>query len=101
MVVTVPTTHTEQLLTAIGGAGGGQIDKIYDYCAFILRGEGRFRPLAGANPTIGTIGRIERVIEDQIEVTVGAERLPRVLEVIRQNHPYEVPVIDVYELVEP
>ncbi len=93
--------HTEHLLTVIGESGGGQIGETYDYCAFIMRGEGRFRPLAGAHPAIGVIGQIERVIEDRIEVTVSAERLSHVVAAIRQSHPYEVPVIDVYPLSEP
>ena len=100
LVVTVPTTHTEAVLKAIGEAGGGQIGETYDYCAFFTRGEGRFRPLAGANPAIGTIGAIEQVVEDRIEVTVIDERLSNVVAAIRNAHPYEVPVIDLYPLLE-
>ena len=100
VVLTVPATHTEAVLTAIGEAGGGQFDQMYDYCAFIVRGEGRFRPLAGAHPAIGELGQIARVVEDRIEVTVTPEILPAVLAAIRREHPYEVPVIDVYPLLD-
>jgi hypothetical protein len=100
IVLTVPTTHTETVLMAIGEAGGGQFDQTYDYCAFIVRGEGRFRPLAGAHPAIGDIGQIAQVAEDRIEVTVTAEKMTAVIAAVRQVHPYEVPVIDVYPLLD-
>lgn len=98
VVVTVPDTHTEVVLQAIGEAGGGRFDDQYDFCAFILRGEGRFRPLAGSNPFIGTHGQIERVAEDRIEVTVLSADVEAVVRAIHTAHPYEVPVIDVYPL---
>ena len=98
LVVGVPVTHTEAVLTAIGEAGGGQVGSTYDYCAFIVRGEGRFRPLEGSHPAIGSLNHIERVVEDRIEVTVTKNRLQAVLAAVRSAHPYEVPVIDIYPL---
>ncbi len=99
LTVTVPATHTEAVLRAIGEAGGGQIDAKYDYCVFIVRGEGRFRPLTGSSPAIGTLGQIEKVVEDRIEVTVVRELLKSVIAALRAAHPYEVPVIDIYPMV--
>jgi hypothetical protein len=101
LVVSVPETHTESVLSAIGEAGGGTFGDQYDYCAFIVRGEGRFRPLSGANPFIGAVGKVERVSEDRVEVTVLPERLDGVIAAIRAAHPYEVPVIDVFALSGP
>ena len=100
LVLTVPTSHTEAVLTAIGEAGGGQIDQMYDCCAFISRGEGRFRPLEGAHPAIGRIGQVTRVVEDRIEITITPDKLSAVIFAIRQVHPYEVPVIDVFPLLD-
>ena len=98
LALTVPTSHTDAILTAIGDVGGGQFDQSYDYCAFIIRGEGRFRPLEGAHPAIGESGKIARVVEDRVEVTVTPDRLTAVVTAIRQAHPYEMPVIDIYPL---
>jgi hypothetical protein len=101
LVVGVPATHTEAVLTAIGEAGGGQVGSTYDYCALIARGEGRFRPLEGSHPAIGALNQIERVSEDRIEVTITQDRLQSVIAAVRSAHPYEVPVIDIYSLLVP
>ena len=42
----------------------------YDHCTFSTPGEGRFRPLEGADPTIGAVGSVEVV--DEVRVEVGA-----------------------------
>lgn len=31
---------------------------------------GQFKPIDGANPTIGSIGNLERVTEDRVEIAV-------------------------------
>ena len=59
-IVFVPVADTEALIDAMAAAGAGQIGD-YDRAAFSAPGTGTFRPLAGANPTIGSIGRIESV----------------------------------------
>jgi len=100
VVTTVPTSHTEIVLNAIIAAGGGHFDDRYDSVAFIERGEGHFRPLAGANPQIGTVGKIEKVVEDKISVSVTNEKLQGVVNAIYTTHPYEAPVIDVHLLID-
>jgi len=45
LVTFVPPDHTETLLNALFAAGAGRVGN-YDRCAFVARGEGRFRPLA-------------------------------------------------------
>src|SRR5690242_14507680 len=65
LTVYVPREDAEALREALAGAGAGQIGD-YDHASFASRGEGRFRPLAGAHPTIGEIGRVEVVDEVRI-----------------------------------
>jgi hypothetical protein len=62
LVVTVPLTHADQVRAAIGDAGGGKIGE-YSHCSFSSRGEGRFIPLDGAYPHIGSVGAPEIVEE--------------------------------------
>jgi hypothetical protein len=98
IVVTVPETDTKRLLEAIGDAGAGSIGN-YTHCSFSSKGVGRFIPVDGANPAIGRIGKPEEVIEDRIEVTCNREILDKVISTIKSTHPYEEPVIDVYQLL--
>lgn len=97
IVVFVPEDDADQLRQAMGDAGAGRIGD-YSYCSFTLKGVGRFTPMEGANPTIGSVGAPEEVIEDRIEVVCAADRLQDVLAAIREAHPYDEPATDVYPL---
>ncbi|HTO62993.1 MAG TPA: hypothetical protein VMM15_17225 [Bradyrhizobium sp.] len=99
IVVFVPEADGERLRAAMGEAGAGRIGN-YAHCSFTVRGIGRFRPLAGANPSIGQIGRPEEVVEERIEMLCAGDRLRDVVAAIRRAHPYEEPAIDVYPLAE-
>ncbi|MBI5261546.1 MAG: hypothetical protein HY852_06985 [Bradyrhizobium sp.] len=97
IVVYVPESDADELRQAMGNAGAGQIGN-YSHCTFSVKGVGRFRPNAGANPTIGEVGRLEAVEEERIETVCTEDRLKAVLKAIRQAHPYEEPAIDVYPI---
>ncbi|MGY3450758.1 hypothetical protein [Bradyrhizobium sp. USDA 4353] len=97
IVVYVATADADAVRSAMGEAGAGRIGN-YDYCSFTVTGTGRFRPLAGAKPTIGAVGRLEAVAEDRIETVCAEDRLKPVLTAIRAAHPYEEPAIDVYPI---
>ena len=97
IVVTVPETDADAVREAIGKVGAGRIGN-YEFCSFSSKGDGRFRPLDGAHPAIGSIGELEHVAEERIEVSCSREIVPNVVAAIRLAHPYEEPVIDVYQL---
>lgn len=97
IVVYVPESHAEQLRNAIGDAGAGIIGK-YSHCTFTIKGTGRFKPLDGANPTIGQVGKLEEVSEYRIETVCEAAKLKEVLKAIKAVHPYEEPATDVYPI---
>jgi hypothetical protein len=97
IVVTVPVAGADSLRNAIGQAGAGAIGN-YDSCSFSSRGIGRFRPLKGANPSIGEINNLEEVEEERIEITCSKETLNDVILAIKKAHPYEEPAIDIYPL---
>jgi len=104
LVVFVPQTHLEQVRIAVCNAGAGhayrQAGKIgnYDNCAFMTSGVGTFKPLEGAKPFQGSIGKLERVGEARLEVTVAKDILDKVIEAVKMVHPYEEPVYDIYKL---
>ena len=100
IVVSVPLDSADKIREVLAKTGAGHIGN-YDYASFSVKGIGRFRPLPGAEPTIGEIGKLEEVEEERIETVVEEEILDEVMFQVRKNHPYEEPVIDVYSLVSP
>ncbi|HET8590539.1 MAG TPA: Nif3-like dinuclear metal center hexameric protein [Nakamurella sp.] len=95
IVVFVPAEHTDTLIAALADAGAGTIGD-YAEAAFVSSGQGRFRPLAGANPAVGEVGRAERVDETRIEMVMPPARRDAVVAALRGAHPYEEPAFDVY-----
>ncbi|MBV9347077.1 MAG: YqfO family protein [Pseudolabrys sp.] len=97
IVVYVPSSHAEAVRQSMGEAGAGRIGN-YSHCTFTIKGTGRFKPLPGANPTIGSVGALEAVEEERIETVCEPDKLRAVLKAIRQTHPYEEPATDVYPI---
>lgn len=95
----VPLSHAEQVRAALADAGAGAIGD-YDSCSFSAPGEGRFRPLAGASPTIGEVGRAEVVLEERIEMVLPRARRAAVVSALLAAHPYETPAHDVVEVAD-
>ena len=99
LIVFVPLTHTDIVREVMGKAGAGKIGN-YSYCTFSTKGIGRFRPEAGANPHIGSIGNLESVEEERIEIVCSREKLAEVIKAMKAVHPYEEVAMDVYPLEE-
>lgn len=98
IVVNVPIAEADELRNAIGAAGGGKLG-YYSYCSFSVTGTGRFLPNEDAHPTIGSIGHIESVQEERIEISCDENDAPQIVRVIRAAHSYEEPAIFVYPLL--
>jgi len=97
LVVFVPKAAVAAVKTAIGDAGGGRIGP-YSHCAFSSAGMGSFRPLPGADPSQGEVGRDNQVEEYRLEVEVGQAEIDAVVEAMLRAHPYEEVAYDIYEL---
>lgn len=96
-VVYVPPENAEGVRAAIFAAGAGQIGA-YSQCSWSVTGTGQFLPHDGASPAIGSVGTVERLTEDRIEVIAPARVRGRVLTALRAAHPYEEPAFDVFSL---
>jgi dinuclear metal center YbgI/SA1388 family protein len=96
-VVYVPRAHADEVREAMFGAGAGTIGD-YSHCSWTVAGSGQFLPNDGASPAIGTVGAVEHVAEDRIEVIAPAGRRGAVLGAMRGAHPYEEPAFDVISL---
>ena len=97
LVVYVPRAEADALIDALASAGAGRIGD-YERCAWSTTGEGTFRPLAGANPTLGRVGDVERVPEARVEMVLPRHRRRAVVEALLAAHSYEEPAYDVFEL---
>ncbi len=96
----VPVADADRVRLALAEAGAGVIGD-YDSASFSTPGEGRFRPLEGARPTIGEVGALEVVDEVRIECVLARAARPRVVAAMLAAHPYEEPAYDVVELADP
>ena len=95
----VPEDCKEEVKKAVFATGAGRIGE-YDSCCFETLGLGQFRPLAGANPTLGTHGEIHKVTEVKIEMVVADEIITDALRALSDSHPYEEPAYDVFKCTE-
>ena len=96
-MVFVPVADADAVRRALTDAGAGRIGD-YDSASFTSPGEGRFRPLEGARPAIGSVGELEVVDEVRIEVVAPRHRRAAVVAAMLAAHPYEEPAYDVVEL---
>ena len=97
IVVFVPVDAAERVREALAQAGAGALGD-YEACTFSAPGEGRFRPLPGAQPTIGEVGRAEVVEEVRVETVCPRHLREAAVAAIRSAHPYEEPAFDVLEM---
>lgn len=96
-VVFVPAENADAVREALFAAGAGRIGD-YSHCSWTATGTGQFLAHDGASPAIGTVGTVERVTEDRVEVIAPARLRAKVLAAMREAHPYEEPAFDVFAL---
>lgn len=99
IVVSVPETHADAMREAMSSAGAGRVGN-YTHCSFSVKGIARFIPTKGASPFLGKEGVIEELIEERIETVCARDVLENVLDAIKEVHPYEETVIDIYPVYE-
>lgn len=99
VVVFAPDTAAQALRDGLAAAGAGRLGD-YDQASFSTSGLGRFRPLDGASPTLGTVGALEEVEEQRIEMIAPRRLRSQLCDVIVAVHPYEEPAYDFFELAD-
>lgn len=100
LVVFVPESALENVREALFAAGAGHIGD-YERCAWHTAGTGTFLGGEGARPSVGEVGREQRVPELRLETVYPAELEGEIVRALRESHPYEEPAFDLYELREP
>ena len=97
--VHVPPAAAADLKRALFEAGAGAIGD-YRECAFSFEGTGEFTPVEGANPTDGAVGAHYTADEIRIEFVARAADRRRIVEKLREAHPYEEPAFDVVQMAD-
>lgn len=100
LVVHAPEKSVESIRGALFEAGAGRLGN-YDSCAYSIAESGQFRPLPGANPHVGEIGVVQQEPGKRLEIVVQSGKVNQAIAMVRQQHPYESPAIDVVDLVDP
>ena len=93
----MPVENADAVREAMFAAGAGHIGD-YSHCSWGVTGTGQFLPHDGASPTIGSVGSVEQVAEDRVEMIAPARLRGHVLAALRTAHPYEEPAFDILEL---
>lgn len=97
-MVFVPKEALDDVRDALFEAGAGRIGD-YARCCWYTTGTGTFLGGEGTEPSVGEVGREERVAEYRLETVFPAEAHDQVVAALRHAHPYEEPAFDVYELL--
>lgn len=99
ITVTVPFSHVDIVRNAIWSIGAGIIGK-YTNCSLSSKVIGTFRPNEDAKPYIGDNNELEYVEEEQLEVSCSVDDVKKVVQKIREVHPYEEPAINIVPLLD-
>jgi len=93
----VPREALEATRDAVFAAGGGRIGD-YTRCSWYTAGTGTFLAGEGTDPSVGRVGREERVSELRVETVVPTERAAEIVHALREAHPYEEVAFELYPL---
>ena len=96
VVTFVPAEFRDSVLNAMFRAGAGQVG-LYSHTSFHVGGTGAFLPGVGTHPYVGSQNTLTEVAEDRVETIATEQCLAAVIDAVRHAHPYEEPVIDVFE----
>ena len=93
----VPLDAKELTKQALFDIGVGKIGN-YESCSWETLGQGQFKPIADANPTIGRLGELEVLDEYKIELICKDELIQKAIRVLKDVHPYEEVAYEVFKM---
>ena len=97
LITFAPIDKAEEVRKALFSAGGGELGK-YSECSFNSEGTGTFKPLEGADPFVGEIGKRHEEKEIKIEVIFPGYLEQKIIRAMIEAHPYEEVAYDIISL---
>jgi len=94
----VPQEALDKVKNELYKIGLGKVGN-YDCCLSWYKIDSSWRPLDGANPYLGIIGKVEYATEYKIEFRCDENDIEKIIETIKQSHPYEEVCINVIPLL--
>ena len=95
-----PEEALQSILQGLASLGLGRIGN-YDSWSVTSPVTERYRPLAGSLAQRGQTGALEEAPSFRIELQCRKDELEKMIEKIKELHPYETPAIEVLELFYP
>jgi hypothetical protein len=93
----IPQEYSLKLRDELAKIGVGRLGN-YDHCVALTLVQGYFRPLPGAEPFEGELGKITEITEHKLEVNCERALVNEAIKVIRSVHPYEEPLVNIIPL---
>ncbi|MDP8203027.1 MAG: Nif3-like dinuclear metal center hexameric protein, partial [Candidatus Tenebribacter mawsonii] len=94
IAVYVPSDSMVKVADTVFASGAGIIGN-YSNCMNDYEVSGQFMPKEGSNPILGSINKLEKVVERKLEFFVDSFKLSKVIEAMKKAHPYETPAYSV------
>jgi len=95
----VPVEFKEKTKQALFNIGVGRFDN-YENCSWESLGQGQFKPVSNANPTIGKLDTLEVLDEYKIEIICKDELIELAVKTLKKVHPYEEVAYEVFKMEE-
>ncbi|MCH3964371.1 MAG: cytochrome C biogenesis protein [Clostridium sp.] len=96
----IPEEYVDNLRESLNEIGALSIGGNYDNCMSVSKVTGYWRPLEGASPFEGEVGRISMEEECKVEFCCKSTVVKKAVETIKRVHPYEVPVINILSMAD-
>jgi len=93
----VPVNAKEKTKEALFSIGVGMFDN-YENCSWETLGKGQFKPVANANPNIGSLDTLEVLDEYKIEMICKNELIELAVKTLKEAHPYEEVAYEVFKM---
>lgn len=92
-----PESHLESVKRSLFNVGAGQQGDYMEAC-WQCFGQGQFRPLKAANPSIGEPGKLTHVTEYKVEILCTSNTIHAAVSALKNAHPYEEPAYSIFKI---